>query len=76
MTDVPALSGELWDQAVATAVSMIGAARRAHQYTSVRGSRDQLPSPDPILNLAADFRDEHGDLAVPYLLLALTELAR
>ena len=64
------------DQAAAVAVSMIEMARRAHQYTSVRGSRDQLADPDPILNLAADFRDEHGDLAVPLLLLALTELAR
>jgi hypothetical protein len=70
------LSGELWDQAVTTAEAMVALARKAHGWTSARGSRDQLASPDEILNLAADFRDEHGDLAVPYLLLALTELAR
>jgi hypothetical protein len=70
------LSGELWDAAVSTAENMIVLARKAQGFTSARGSRDQLAGPDPILNLAADFRDGHGDLAVPYLLLALTELAR
>jgi hypothetical protein len=77
-TDSPdlVLSGELWDQAVSTAENMVTLARKAHEYTSARGSRDQLANPDPILDAAADFRDEHGDLAVPLLLLALTELAR
>jgi hypothetical protein len=70
------LSGDLWDQAVETARNMVALARRAHQFTEVRGSRDHLADPDPILNMAADFRDAHGDLAVPYLILALTELAR
>lgn len=74
--DLPELSGELWDQAVRTAEAMIALARKAQGFTSARGSRDQLADPDPILNAAADFRDEHGDLAVPLLLLALTELAR
>jgi hypothetical protein len=37
---------------------------------------DVLADPDPILNAAADLRDAHGDLAVPFLLLALTDLAR
>jgi hypothetical protein len=71
-----ALSGELWDQAVSTAERMIELARRSQSFTSATGSRDQIADPDPILHLAADFRDEHGDLAVPYLLLALADLGR
>jgi hypothetical protein len=76
--DLPdaALSGPLWDQALSTAENMVELARKAQGFTSARKSRDQLPDPDPILNAAADFRDKHGDLAVPLLLLALTELAR
>lgn len=72
----PELSGELWEHAVQTAENMIDLARKAHQYTRVLTSRDQLADPDQILNTAADFRDAHADEALPLLVLALVELAR
>ena len=60
------LSGPLWDQAADVAATMVRLA--------VPGD-DGLIDPDPILGAAAGFRDSH-DLAVPCLLLVLTELAR
>ena len=60
------LSGPLWDQAADVATTMVRLAAPGE---------DGLIDPDPILGTAAGFRDSH-ELALPCLLLALTELAR